>query len=55
MNPWTPPPAPLSDFPIEAVYLIILVAFPIIIAVGAVAFIVRRKKKPPEEAKSPQI
>jgi parallel beta-helix repeat protein len=62
MNPWTSPvSAPpsanvtLSGFPIEPIYLIILAALAIIIAVGAVTFIVRRKKKPSEEAKSPQI
>ena len=48
-------PAAPSGFPIEPIYLYILTALAIIITVGAVAFIVRRKKKPPEEAKSPQI
>jgi parallel beta-helix repeat protein len=50
-NMWQAAP---SGFPIEPIYLYILAALAIIIAVGAVAFIVRRKKKPPEEVKSPQ-
>jgi parallel beta-helix repeat protein len=51
-NIWEATP---SGLPIESIYLYILAALAIIIAVGVVAFIVRRKKKPPEEAKSPQI
>jgi parallel beta-helix repeat protein len=51
-NMWQAAP---SGLPIEPIYLYILAALAIIIAVGAAAFIVRRKKKRPEEAKSPQI
>jgi parallel beta-helix repeat protein len=51
-NMWQAAP---SGLPIEPIYLYILVALAIIVAVGTAAFLVRRKKKPPEEAKSPQI
>ncbi|MBT0160805.1 hypothetical protein G4O51_12570 [Candidatus Bathyarchaeota archaeon A05DMB-2] len=51
-NMWQAAP---SGLPIEPIYLYILVALVIIIAVGATAFLVHRKKKPPEEAKSLQI
>jgi hypothetical protein len=46
-NMWQATP---SGLPIEPVYLYILAALAIIVAVGAVAFIVRRRKKTPEEA-----
>jgi hypothetical protein len=48
-NMWQAAP---SGLPIEPIYLYILAALAIII--GATAFIVRRKKKPPEEVESPQ-
>jgi len=37
-----------SGFPFDQIYLYILVAVVIAIAVGSIAFVMRRKKKPPE-------
>ena len=50
-NMWQAAP---SGLPIEPIYLYILAALVIIIAVGATAFIMHRKKKPPEEVESSQ-
>jgi hypothetical protein len=42
------PRAQPSGFPIGQTYLYVLVAVVIAIAVGSIAFMMRRKKKPPE-------
>jgi hypothetical protein len=48
-NIWEAAP---SGLPIEPIYLYVLAALATIIVVGAVAFIVRRRKKPPEKVES---
>jgi parallel beta-helix repeat protein len=50
-NMWQAAP---SGLPIEPIYLYILAALALIIVVGATVFIVRRKRKPPEEVESSQ-
>jgi parallel beta-helix repeat protein len=48
-NMWQAGP---SGLPIEPIYLYILAALAIIVAIGTAAFLVRRKRKPPEEVEN---
>jgi parallel beta-helix repeat protein len=54
MNPWIPSEHEPVTRSIEPIYLYILAALAIIIVAGAVAFTIRRKKKPPEEVENSQ-